>query len=174
MNIVHAYVKFIDTVNEVVGKAVMWLFVLLTLSVLTDQFKRYLTGRSTDWAFDINYMIYAVNFMLAGAFCLKHEMHVRVDAIYKAMPPRGRAIMEILFYLILLMPMTLFCLDSTWTNFAQAWQSKEISIVSPWHPPVYHFKFVMPLTFALLFLQEVAQFIRYVHLLVKGVPYDAQ
>jgi len=149
----------------------MWLFVVLTATVLTDMFHRYITGSSTDWAFDINYMVYAVNFMLAGAFCMKHDMHVRVDAFYVMMPIRVRGILEILFFLILLFPMTIYCLDSTWGNFLQAVKSREIGIVSPWHPPVYHFKFIMPLAFFLLLLQEIAQFIRYAYAVVKGVPY---
>jgi len=165
------YVNFVDTLNEWIGRTVMWLLVLLVITVVTDQFKRYLTGQSTDWAFDINYMVYGVNFMLAGAFCMKHDVHVRVDAFYVMMPVRYRCLLEVLFHVILLIPMTLFCLDSTWGNFLSAWNSKEISIVSSWHPPVYHFKFVMPLTFFLLLLQELAFLIRYVYGMVKGVPY---
>ncbi len=170
--IIRTYIRTVDAINEWVGKTVMWLFLALTASVLTDMFYRYLTGSSTVWAFDVNYMIYAVNFMLAGGFCLLHEKHVRVDAFYVMMPIRWQGILEIIFYLVLLFPMTLFCLKATWLNFVQAVISKEISIVSPWHPPVYHFKFIMPLAFFLLLIQEIAQFIRYIYQAVKGVRYE--
>jgi len=83
---------------------VMWLFIALTLSVLIDMIWRYLTGSSTVWAFDVNYMIYAVNFMLAGGFCMLHDKHVRVDAFYNMMPIRAQGIVEIIFYLFLLFP----------------------------------------------------------------------
>ncbi|MFZ5584943.1 MAG: TRAP transporter small permease subunit [Thermodesulfobacteriota bacterium] len=163
-----SYVRAVDALNEWVGKTVMWLFLALTASVIIDMFARFLTGQSTDWAFDINYMIYGINFMLAGAFCMKHDTHVRVDALYAKFPPRVRAVLEIIFFLAIMFPFTYFCLDSTWDNFLQAWESKEVSIVSAWHPPIYHYKAVMPLAFALLLLQEVAQFIRYVNTAVKG------
>jgi TRAP-type mannitol/chloroaromatic compound transport system permease small subunit len=172
--ILKVYVKIVDGINEWIGRTVMWLFVVLTATVLIDQFKRYLTGQSTDWAFDINYMVYAVNFMLAGAFCMKNEAHVRVDAIYNLMPIRVKSLLEVLFYLLLLFPMTIFNLDATWTDFLRAVSNKEIGIVSPWHPPIYHFKFVMPLAFFLLLIQEIAQFIRYSYGLIKGVPYDTK
>ena len=170
--IIHTYVKVADTVNEWVGKTVMWLFIALTASVLIDMLYRYATGSSTVWAFDINYMIYATNFMLAGGFCMLHDKHVRVDAFYNMMPLRAQGILEIIFYVFLLFPMTIFCLKSTWLNFAQAVASKEIGIVSPWHPPIYHFKFLMPLAFFLLLIQEIAQFIRFIYQTVKGVRYE--
>jgi len=80
--IIRTFLKTVDAINEWVGKTVMWLFIALTLSVLIDMIWRYLTGSSTVWAFDVNYMIYAVNFMLAGGFCMLHDKHVRVDAFY--------------------------------------------------------------------------------------------
>jgi len=170
--IIRTFLKTVDAINEWVGKTVMWLFLALTASVLIDMFTRYLTGACTVWAFDVNYMIYSVNFMLAGGFCMLHEKHVRVDAFYLMMPLRAQAILEIIFYLVLLFPMTLFVLNATWLNFVQAVASKEIGIVSPWHPAVYHFKFVMPLAFFLLLIQEIAQFIRYGYQAVKGVRYE--
>jgi TRAP-type mannitol/chloroaromatic compound transport system permease small subunit len=88
--IIRTYIRTVDAINEWIGRTVMWLFLALTASVLIDMIKRYLTGASTVWAFDINYMIYAVNFMLAGGFCLLHEKHVRVDAFYVMMPIRWR------------------------------------------------------------------------------------
>jgi len=102
--IIRTFVKTVDTINEWVGKTVMWLFLALTASVLIDMFTR-LSHRSMHvWAFDVNYMIYSVNFMLAGGFCMLHEKHVRVDAFYLMMPLRAQAILEIIFYLVLLFP----------------------------------------------------------------------
>jgi len=51
-----SYVRAVDALNEWVGKVVMWLFLALTASVIIDMFARFLTGQSTDWAFDINYI----------------------------------------------------------------------------------------------------------------------
>jgi TRAP-type mannitol/chloroaromatic compound transport system permease small subunit len=160
--------KGIDGLNEFFGKAVSWLFLALIASVCIDLFMRALTGRSTVWAFDINYMIYGVNFMLAGAYTLKYDGHVRVDVLYMKFSSRGQAILEIIFYILIMFPLCLFLLNATWEDFLQAWASKEISIVSSWHPPVYHYKGIMPLAFALLFLQSIVLFIRNILTLKKG------
>lgn len=149
----------INTLNEWVGKAVSWLFLALIASVCIDLFARFFTGRSTDWAFDINYMLYGTNFMLAGAYTLKHNAHVRVDVINLKFSPRVRASLECVFYLLIMFPLCSFMLYATWLDFVSAVQMKEVSIVSSWHPPVYYYKAVMPLTFALLILQSIANFI---------------
>ena len=76
------FLHAINTLNEWVGRAVSWLFLALIASVCIDLFTRFFTGKSTDWAFDINYMIYGTNFMLAGAYALKHNSHHDVIEFY--------------------------------------------------------------------------------------------
>jgi TRAP-type mannitol/chloroaromatic compound transport system permease small subunit len=154
------FVRAIDKISEWTGKTVAWLFLLLVATVAYDLFARRLTGKATDWAFDINYMIYGTNFMIAGAYTLWCNGHVRVDVLYNQFSPRTRAWMEIVFYVCLMIPMCVFLLYSTWLDFSYSWASKEVSIQSAWHPPIYHYKFVMPLTFALLLLQSLSELIK--------------
>lgn len=158
--IVDLFCNGVDALNEWVGKAVSWLFLALIASITIDLVMRYFVGRTTDWAFDINYMIYGTNFMLAGAYALKHGSHVRVDVLFMRFSPKTQAILEIVFYVGLMLPTLYFLLTATWGDFIQSVQSSEISIVSAWHPPVYHYKGVMPLAFSLLILQSLVQLIR--------------
>ena len=158
--VIDYFVRGVDSLNEWVGKAVSWLFIALIATVCTDLFTRAFTGKSTDWAFDINYMLYGINFMLAGAYTLKYDGHVRVDVLFMKFSPKARAWLEIFFYLLIMFPLCAFLLHSTWTEFLMSWDNKEVSIVSSWHPPIYHYKFVMPLSFALLLLQSIVQFLR--------------
>jgi TRAP-type mannitol/chloroaromatic compound transport system permease small subunit len=162
----------INLMSEWTGRAVSWLFLALILSVCIDLFSRFFTGKSTDWAFDINYMLYGTNFMIAGAYTLKHNAHVRVDVLYMRFSPRTRAALECIFYLLIMFPLCTFMLHATWLDFINAVKMKEVSIVSSWHPPVYHYKAIMPLTFALLILQSVTMFIPNLVLAVKGGPDD--
>jgi len=160
-------VEWVDSLNEWFGKAVSWLFLALVGSVSVDLLMRYFIGQGTDWAFDINYMIYGTQFMLAGAYTMKYNAHVRVDVIYNKFSPRGRAVLEAIFLLVIFFPLCGFLLFSCWSDFVQAVGAREISIVSAWHPPVYHYKAVMPLAFVLLILQGVAIFIRSLYTVAK-------
>jgi TRAP-type mannitol/chloroaromatic compound transport system permease small subunit len=165
-------VKGINALNEWVGKAVSWLFLALVAAVCIDLFTRYFTGKSTDWAFDINYMIYGTNFMLAGAYAMKNDSHVRVDVLYQRFRPRTRAILDCFFLIVIMLPLCLFMLNATWIDFTHAVEAREVSIVSSWHPPVYHYKAVMPLAFALLTLQTFAKLVPSLILAVKGEAHD--
>ena len=160
-------IKIIDWISDWSGKAVSWLFLALIASVAYDLFARRFTGRATDWAFDINYMIYGTNFMIAGAYTLLHNGHVRVDVLYNNFSPRVQAALEITFLIVFLIPMCVFLLYSTGMDFAYSWEAKEVSIQSSWHPPIYHYKFVMPLTFAILLLQSLSQLVKNILTLTK-------
>lgn len=159
--------EWIDSLNERCGKAVSWLILVLVAECAIDLILRKVTGRGLFWAFDMNYMIYGTQFMLAGAYTLKHNAHVRVDVIYNLFSPRGRAILECIFYICLLFPMSLFLINACWEHFTVAVAERMIGIVSAWHPPIYPFKAVMPVTFALLFLQGVAIFVRSLATIIK-------
>jgi TRAP-type mannitol/chloroaromatic compound transport system permease small subunit len=149
--------RIIDQISEWAGKTVAWLFLVLIFTVAYDLFARRLTGRATDWAFDINYMIYGTNFMIAGAYTLLHNGHVRVDVLYNNFAPKTRAWLEIFFYVVLMLPLCIILFYSTGIDFLYSVESREVSIQSSWHPPIYHYKFVMPLTFFLLILQSISQ-----------------
>lgn len=157
-----------SALNVWVGKVVSWLFLALIATVSIDLFTRFFTHRSTDWAFDINYMIYGTNFMLAGGYALYHNSHVRVDVLYQQFSPRTRAIIEVVFYLFIMFPLCFVMLHATSIDFLHSVEVREVSIVSSWHPPVYHYKAVMPLTFALLILQSIALFIPNLLTAVRG------
>ncbi|MBU1276568.1 MAG: TRAP transporter small permease subunit [Proteobacteria bacterium] len=151
------FIKIIDWISEWSGKTVSWLFLVLCATVAYDLFARRVTGRATDWAFDINYMIYGTNFMIAGAYTLLHNGHVRVDVLYNNFSVKTRAWLEILFYLVFMIPMCVFLLSSTWLDFGYSFEAREVSIQSAWHPAIWPYKFVMPLTFTLLLLQSIAE-----------------
>lgn len=161
-------VNGINTLNEWVGRAVSLLFIALVATVCIDLFTRFFTGKSTDWAFDINYMIFGTNFMLAGAYAMKHDSHVRVDVLYQKFSPRTQALLEIAFLALVMIPMSGFMVYSTMIDFLMSVEAREVSIVSSWHPPVYPYKAVMPLAFFLLLLQSIAHLITNFMIAIKG------
>ena len=161
-------VNGINALNEFVGKAVSLLFIALVITVSLDLFSRFFTGKSTFWAFDINYMIYGTNFMLAGAYAMKHDSHVRVDVIYQKFSPRARAVLDIFFLALVMIPLSSFMFYSTWIDFLNSVEVREVSIVSSWRPPIYPYKAVMPLAFFLLLLQSIGHFITNFVIALKG------
>ena len=77
---------FIDRLSAGVGKAFGWCIVIMTLGTCYEVFVRYVLSAPTNWAFDVSYFMYGALFMMAGAYTLSRNGHVRGDVIYRLMP----------------------------------------------------------------------------------------
>ena len=90
----------VDSFSSAFGKTYAWCIVILTFTTCYEVSARYAFGAPTDWAFDASYMLYGTLFMMAGAYTLSRNGHVRGDFIYRAWPPRTQAKMDLLLYIL--------------------------------------------------------------------------
>ena len=81
----------VDALSAAVGKTFGWSILVLTFSTSYEVFSRYMFGSPTDWAFDASYILYGTLFMMAGAYALSRNGHVRGDFIYRAWSARRQA-----------------------------------------------------------------------------------
>src|SRR3546814_19109699 len=103
---------------------------------------------STLWAFDTTYMIYGAHFMLVAAFALARHDHIRTDFVYRMAPVRWQAALDAALYLLFFIPaLTIFLWVST-EYAVDSWIQGERSNLSPWLPPVYPLKPVLPVNAA--------------------------
>ena len=89
------FLLFIDSLSMWVGKAFAWLILVLTLGVSYEVFVRYVLGAPTTWAFDFSYINYGALFLMAGAYTLSRNGHVRADVLYRLWKPRTQASMDL-------------------------------------------------------------------------------
>src|SRR5258706_2898482 len=82
---------FVDKVSTWVGQAFSWLIVTLTLLISWEVFSRYALDHPHAWAFDVMIQMYGTLFMMAGAYTLAKNGHVRGDVLYGFFPPRLQA-----------------------------------------------------------------------------------
>ena len=73
----------IDQLNKTVGKAFAWCIIIMTFGTCYEVFVRYVLSDPTNWAFDLSYIMYGALFMMAGAYTLSRNGHVRGDVIYR-------------------------------------------------------------------------------------------
>ena len=90
----------VDRVSSWVGQAFSWLIVALTVLVTWEVFARYALNTPNPWAFDLMIMMYGAAFMMAGAYTLAKNGHVRGDILYGFLPPRVQAGLDVLLYLV--------------------------------------------------------------------------
>jgi TRAP-type mannitol/chloroaromatic compound transport system permease small subunit len=158
----------IDLLSMWVGKSFGWLILVLTLGTSYEVFVRYVLRAPTTWAFDFSYITYGGLFLMAGAYTLSRNGHVRGDVIYRLWPPRIQAGIELTLYIIFFFPAVLAWIYAGWQFAKMSIQFKEVSIFSPAGIPVFPLKALIPLTGVMLFIQGVAEVTRCIICLRQG------
>jgi TRAP-type mannitol/chloroaromatic compound transport system permease small subunit len=146
-----------------------WCIVILTFAVSYEVFSRYVIGRPTTWAYDASYILYGALFIMAGAYALCRNGHVRGDFLYRTWRPRVQAGMDLVLYFLFFFPGILAFIYSGYSFAAQSWMSHEHSAYSPDGPAIYPFKTLIPMTGVLLLLQGIVEVVRCLACLRSGV-----
>jgi TRAP-type mannitol/chloroaromatic compound transport system permease small subunit len=162
------FLLFIDSLSTWVGKAFAWLILLLTFGVSYEVFVRYVLNRPTTWAFDVSYITYGALFLMAGAYTLSRNGHVRADVLYRFWRPRTQATMDLALYVVFFLPAVLAFMYSGWNYAQMSIRFREVSIFSPAGVPVFPLKALIPVTGMLLLLQGIAEMIRCVLCIRSG------
>jgi TRAP-type mannitol/chloroaromatic compound transport system permease small subunit len=158
----------IDGISTWVGKAFAWLMVVLMIVVCVEVFKRYILNAPTAWIFDAENMLYGTCFMLGGAYTLAQNAHVRGDFLYSSMRPRTQASLDLVLYIVFFLPGIAALIYSGWVFAVESWNINEHSNVTAGGPPVWQFKFMIPLAGVMVMLQGIAENIRCVVCLRTG------
>jgi len=153
-----SFCRFIDSLNERVGKISGWLIIPLTTLVTYDVILRYVFNRPTVWAWDINVQLLGTLVVLGGGYALLHDAHIGVDALVIHLSARRRAIVDLITSAFFFFGIGVLL----WKAALDAWFSLEIRELysSVFLPPIYPFKILMVIGILLLLLQGVAKFIR--------------
>ncbi len=159
-----AFAHLIDALSERVGRIVIWLVLIATLISAGNALARYALGESSNAWLEIQWYLFGAMFLLAAGYTLKHNGHVRIDIFYNRFGPRGQAWIDLAGGLLFLLPMAALLMWLSWPMFFEAWQTQEHSPdaggLLRW--PV---KLLLPLGFALLALQGVAEIIKQIGVL---------
>ncbi len=163
--------KFLLTVDKFstfVGQAFAWLIVVLTLMISWEVFSRYILNTPHAWMFDASNMMYGTLFMMAGAYTLAKNAHVRGDVLYGFFAPRVQASLDLVLYLVFFIPGVVALVWAGWDFFQISLAQNEHSSVAADGPPIYPFKFVIPLAGAFLLMQGVVEIVRCAICLKQG------
>ncbi len=158
----------VDKLSTRVGQAFSWLILALTLFVSWEVFSRYILDHPHAWAFDAMTMMYGTMFMMAGAYTLSKNGHVRGDVLYGFFQPRTQATLDLLLYFLFFIPGVIAL---AWAGYYYASESiaiNEHSNVTADGPPVYPFKAIIPIAGVFLLLQGVVEIVRCIVCIRQG------
>jgi len=170
----------IDRFSAWTGKTVSWLIILSTFLISYDVLMRYLSKApfadfiheiwfTYNFSFDMSYYLYAILFMLGGAYTLSRAQHVRGDVFYRLWPVRVQGGIDLVLYLFAFFPaiLALISVGAQWA--AASWAIGERSSTSFAAIVIYPLKAVIPLAGLFMGIQGVAETIRAVLALRTGV-----
>ncbi len=159
---------FVDKMSTWVGQAFSFCIVVLTLHVSWEVFSRYVLGAPRAWAFDAMIMLYGTLFMMAGAYTLSKNGHVRGDVLYGFFTPRVQAGLDLTLYIVFFLPGVIALTYAGYFYAADSWRINEHSTITYEGPPLYPFKTIIPVAGAFLLAQGIVEIIRCIICLRQG------
>lgn len=165
---VRRVIRVIDRFTYLTGWVFAWMGVALMAAIVYHVVMRFGFRAPTVWAYDVSYMLYGSMFMLGAAYCLSRGGHIRTDFLYNLLSPRWQGIIDAALYICLFFPALYLFFDAGMTYAERSWDRGERGYYSPWAPPIYPFKTVIPVAIGLLLLQGVSELLKSLHAAIVG------
>ena len=152
------FVRIIDKISRWMAYVAAALMAMATVGMLVDVVTRYFMHSTIIWLQETVTFSFGSAVMLGAAYTLQKGGHVRIDALFSKLTPRGQAIMDICTFIFFL----IFVLAMVWSGLDDALMSLSFNerTESIWGPPIWPYKMIMVFGALLLLLQGIAQLIR--------------
>jgi TRAP-type mannitol/chloroaromatic compound transport system permease small subunit len=158
----------VDKVSTFIGHCFSWLVIGLTALIGFEVFSRYVLNSPHAWAFDAQIMMYGTMFMMAGAYTLAKNGHVRGDILYGFLKPRTQAIFDLILYIVFFIPGVIALAYAGYGYAADSWRILEHSSITADGPPLYPFKTIIPIAGVVLLMQGIVEILRCVVCIREG------
>jgi TRAP-type mannitol/chloroaromatic compound transport system permease small subunit len=159
----------IDWFSAQVGKWVIWLILASTVISAINAVVRKVFNTSSNAYLEVQWYLFAGAFLLAAGYTLLHGEHVKIDVVSSHFTKRTQIWIDVIGFLLFLLPMCLVVLWFGVPFFLQGFRSGEVSSnaggLIRW--PVY---LLMPVGFALLLLQGISELIKRIAFLQGLIP----
>lgn len=159
----------IDRLNQAIGRASSWLILAMALISAGNAIVRKAFNMSSNGLLEIQWSLFAAVFLLAAAYTLLKNEHVRIDLLSSRLGPRAQAWIDIFGALFFLLPLCTLMLYYAWPFFLESFESQEWSN-NPGGLILWPAKALIPLAFALLYLQGLAEIIKRAGFLLGIAP----
>ncbi|KGF69367.1 C4-dicarboxylate ABC transporter substrate-binding protein [Hoeflea sp. BAL378] len=166
-------VRVIERITDATAVIGVVMIVPLIGSMVYEVVSRYVFRAPTAWAYETSYMLMAAVFVFGIAYTLKVRQHVSVDIIDEFIGRKGRAVIDLLGYCLLL-PCVAWISWKLCGNAVHAFQTGEVTGESSWNPVVWPHRSAIAAGFVIFTLQIVAEVIRALsYLLAAPSPAEA-
>lgn len=162
-------IRGVDMAIEKQGQVSSYVIYPLVIIVIYEVFMRYVFNAPTIWGFEATAFAYGVHYMLGLSYTENQDGNVKVDIFTSRLPARTQAVLGILTYTVIFLPvfffMTVGAIKFAYTSTAAG----ELNSTS-WAPPLYPFKIIMAIGFLFLLLQGFSSLLKHVQALINPNP----
>ena len=151
--------SLIDALTERVGKAIIWLVLVVTLIAAGNAVMRYTLNYSSNAFLEIQWYLFSAIFLLGAGYTLMRNEHVRIDLIAGRLSRRGQAWIDIFGIIFFLLPMAIAVMYLSWPIFLLALNNNEQSS-NAGGLVVWPVRLLVPIGFFLLVIQGVSELIK--------------
>ena len=154
-----SFSRFIDAVNEKIGLAISWALLLAVLICSGNALVRYIFNTSSNSWLEIQWYLFGAIFLLASAYTLKRNEHVRIDVVVGRFSKRTQVWIDVFGFTFFLLPATLLILYFSIPFAFESIRNQEVSS-NAGGLIIWPAKTLIPIGFFLLTLQGVSELIK--------------
>ncbi len=151
--------RAIDAVTRFIGYNVRWLILVAVIVSAANAIIRKTFDTSSNAWLELQWLLFGAVFMLAAAYTLQKNAHVRIDVISSRLSKMARDWIDLLGHLFMLLPITLILLWLSAPYFVESYAGGEMS-TNAGGLPVWPAKFLIFAGVLLLFLQMISEVIK--------------
>lgn len=112
--------RLIDRITEAIGKSVMWMILIAILVSAINAIVRKLFNMSSNAWLELQWYLFGAAFLLASAYTLKQNEHIRIDIFYGTRTRRTQHWIDLFGHVFFLLP---FVVLMTWMLVPYAWDA---------------------------------------------------
>lgn len=165
--------RTLERVTDAAAVIGVILIIPLILAMVYEVMSRYLFSAPTFWAYELGYMMMGAIFMLGMAHALKVRQHVTVDVLHGNLPPRGKALVNVIGYCFFI-PCVAWLTWGLWGYLVRAYVSGEGTGQSAWNPQIWPYRVVLVVGFAVFLLQVLIEFAKNLQALFASGATDSR
>ena len=155
---VKIYVRYVDALNRLIGRFVMYSIFVMMAVLLLSSVSRTFFDVSFIWTVEMAQFLLTGYYLLGGGYSMQLDSHVRMDLVYSRWSAKGRALADALTAAILIFYLVFLLVGGiSSTQYAIAYGQKNYS---SWAPPLAPIKIIMTIGITLMLMQVIAVFFK--------------
>jgi TRAP-type mannitol/chloroaromatic compound transport system permease small subunit len=169
VNALLGFSRAVDRLNEAIGKATIWLILIVVVISAGNAVMRFSIDWSSNSLLEIQWYLFSAIFLLCAGYVFNRNEHIRIDVIAGRLSARAQNWIDVFGIIVFMLPMVIMTMVLSWPVFMNAWNTGEMS-ANPGGLIRWPVRLLMPIGFFLLLLQGLSELVKRLAFLTGNGP----